>query len=175
MSQAEVAGGKLSSPGHPPERGYRLRDFSLRAADGKELSVSDYRGRRNLVLLLAGGAESAGALLEQAGQQHPRLQEEDARLLAVMQADAESVGKLAQGLPFPVLVDKDGRIHRQLGAAQADGKPASAVYITDGYGEVFGAYRTARGQAMPTANEILDWLSFINRQCPECEPPEWPL
>jgi hypothetical protein len=21
----------------------------------------------------------------------------------------------------------------------------------------------------------LDWLEFVNSQCPECEPPEWPL
>lgn len=23
--------------------------------------------------------------------------------------------------------------------------------------------------------EILGWLAFVNRQCPECSPPEWPV
>jgi hypothetical protein len=28
--------------------------------------------------------------------------------------------------------------------------------------------------ALPDAKEILDWLVFINVQCPECRVPEWP-
>ena len=66
-------------------------------------------------------------------------------------------------------------MHREFGAADEAGRPAPAVYITDRYGEVFGSYRSAGGQALPKLEEILDWLAFINSQCPECEPPEWPL
>jgi hypothetical protein len=64
-------------------------------------------------------------------------------------------------------------VHRSLGALDRSGVPRLALYVTDPYGEVFAAWRTLAGDASPTAQEILDWLEFINRQCPECFPPEW--
>jgi peroxiredoxin len=76
-------------------------------------------------------------------------------------------------LPYPVLADEDGRIHSEVGAVNPRGS-AAAVYVTDRFGEVFGLYRTRDGQALPKVAEILSWLEFVNSQCPECEPPEWP-
>jgi len=35
-------------------------------------------------------------------------------------------------------------------------------------------YRAAEGQTIPSAQEIIKWLTFINIQCPECGHPEWP-
>jgi hypothetical protein len=77
-------------------------------------------------------------------------------------------------LPFPLFVDEDG-VHRRLGATDSEGEISPALYITDRYGEVFAAYRSTAGQGMPRAGELLNWLAFINSQCPECESPEWPL
>jgi hypothetical protein len=73
-----------------------------------------------------------------------------------------------------VLADQDGRIHRQAGAIGPHGQEAAAVYVTDRFGEVFGVYRTSDGQPLPGVADILSWLEFVNSQCPECEPPEWP-
>jgi peroxiredoxin len=78
------------------------------------------------------------------------------------------------GLPFPLLVDGDGRVHRAAGAHDGYGHPTAAIYVIDVFGEVFAVYREAEGQTMPSAQEILKWLSFINMQCPECGHPEWP-
>ncbi len=39
---------------------------------------------------------------------------------------------------------------------------------------ICATYLPAHGSALPRANEILDWLVFINVQCPECGVPEWP-
>ena len=50
-----------------------------------------------------------------------------------------------------------------------------AIYITDRFGEVFAVFRESEKQAMPSVQEILGWLSFVNSQCPECSPPEWPV
>jgi len=49
------------------------------------------------------------------------------------------------------------------------------VYITDQFGEVFAVYRTREGQSLPNIADILNWLEFVNAQCPECEAPEWPI
>jgi hypothetical protein len=62
-----------------------------------------------------------------------------------------------------------------MGALDASGLPAMAVYITDRFGEVFAVFRESEKQAMPSVEEILGWLEFVNSQCPECSPPEWPV
>lgn len=176
ISQAQVASGTISLQGQCPSRGYRLRDFTLNSADGKDIHLSDYRGRSNLVLVFAGRAGSASNLLAEIGQHCSQLQGEDAQALAIVQDATDAVVHLAQklALSFPLLIDEDGRIHREFGATADEGTAAPAVYITDRYGEVFASYRTAVGQALPNVQEILTWLSFVNSQCPECEPPEWP-
>lgn len=177
MSQAQIAGGAISSPGQCPTRGYRLREFTLTSADGKQVHLSDYRGRSDLVMLLAGKAEPACVLLAELGHHYSQLREAEAQVLAVFEGSRQEAAGVAENLvlPFPLFVDEDGSVHRQLGATDSEGRPAPALYITDRYGEVFAAYRSAAGQGLPRADEVLNWLAFINSQCPECEPPDWPL
>ena len=43
-----------------------------------------------------------------------------------------------------------------------------------GRANLVAAWRAALGEAVPGAQEIVSWLEFIKRQCPECFPPEWP-
>lgn len=61
----------------------------------------------------------------------------------------------------------------------------SSLTVPDLRGKIFrskrlmpdavAVYRAAQGQTMPCAREIVEWLSFINSQCPECSPSEWPV
>ena len=69
--------------------------------------------------------------------------------------------------------DAGGSIHRAVGATDATGRPAPAVFVTDRFREIFAAYLPARGPGLPDVKEILEWLVFINIQCPECGVPEW--
>ena len=55
------------------------------------------------------------------------------------------------------------------------GQPEMAVYIIDRFGEVFTTFRESERQAMPSVQEILGWLTFVNSQYPECSPPESPV
>src|SRR5207302_1625889 len=75
---------------------------------------------------------------------------------------------------FPVFADDGAHIHRNVGATDAAGRPAPAVFVTDRFREIYAAYLPGHGAALPGAKEILDWLVFINIQCPECGVPEWP-
>ncbi len=43
--------------------------------------------------------------------------------------------------------------------------PASAIFISDRYGEIFFSARDP--EPIPDAREVLKWLEFINAQCPE--------
>jgi hypothetical protein len=46
------------------------------------------------------------------------------------------------------------------------GMPTPGVLIADRWGEVVHIAATAE---IPTATELLDWLNFVERRCPECE------
>ena len=178
MTQAEIGGGTADAPQARPAKGQLICDFTLASTGGQKISLSDYRGRSNLVLVFAGGGAGSPDIkvLVEIAADYARFQEEETQVLAIMQCTRGKAATIKQqaNLPFPLLVDEDGRIHRPAGAADKEGHPATAIYITDRFGEVFAVYRAAEGQAIPSVREIVEWLSFINSQCPECSPPEWP-
>lgn len=128
------------------ERGMLLRDVGARTLDGKLVQVSDFRGRRNLILIFAGAAGEESALVNELRRRSEDLREEEAA----------------------VLIAEDGPDARRLyGAATARGELAPAVYVSDRYGEIFFTARGEPGQALPGAGELLEWVRFVNSQCPE--------
>jgi peroxiredoxin len=166
-----MGGARLSAG--PPKRGELMHDFVLTSARGERVQLSDYRGRQNLVLILAGHGELG--LLKDLAQRQRALRSEQAQALAVVagtKADAARIQQETQA-PFAVLADPDGQVHASMGAIK-NGEPAPALYTTDRFGEVFAAFRMAEGRSLPDAEDILDWLGFVNSQCEECNPPEWP-
>ncbi len=178
MTQLQDADSAAPRPGYPV-RGQVLRDFVLPSAAGKRVQLSDCRGRANLVIVLAGarGSQPQLELLRQLASRHAAILEQETQVIAVLccpREQAQAIKERAQ-LPFVVLADSEGAVHRSLGALDRSGVPRLAVYVTDRYGEVFAAWHTVAGDASPTTQEILEWLEFINRQCPECFPPEWPV
>lgn len=177
MSQAETAGGAITPENELPTRGHLIHDFELISAIGRVIHASDYRGRANLVLLLSDDRPEAAKLISDLASRYAEIKNEEAEVLALFHDLPEKVAETKQrlNLPFPVLADEDGQIHRKLGATDAQGHDSAAVYVTDRFGEVFGVYRTLEGHNIPGVNDILNWLEFVNAQCPECEPPEWPI
>lgn len=129
------------------ERGMMLRDISATTLEGVPAWLSDFRGRRNLVLIFAGTNGEEGRLLSELRQSREELREEEAVVAILSDADPES--------------------RAWYGALTAGGAPHAALYITDRYGEIYFAAHPERGQPLPSAAEVLDWLRFINSQCPE--------
>lgn len=155
-------------------RGELLPAFTLAEGDGAAGFVERYRGRRNLVVVF--GAELAvdgpvARLLQQLRVRAAELTAELAQVLVIVTSYHVAAQHLWMG--FPTLLDNEGRIHRALGARDAAGRPAPAVFVTDRFREIFAAYLPGRGSGLPDAQEILDWVVFINIQCPECGVPEW--
>lgn len=176
MSQAEIAGGTQTPRNEMPSNGYLLRDFTLMSALGNPVQLSAYRGRSNLVLVCADERAETEQLLLGLASQYTQVRSEEAEVLVVVRSIAEAAEKKERlKLPYPILADDNGRIYRELGAADSQGREFAAVYVTDRFGEVFGAYRTRDGQSLPRLADILNLLEFIGFQCPECEPPEWPV
>ena len=177
LSQAEIAGGTVTPQNELPSKGRLIQDFVLTSALGRTVRISDYRGRANLVLILGDERPETAKLMSDTASRYAEIKNEEAEVLVILPTSHEAAAETKQRLklPYLVLADEDGRIHRMLGATDAQGHDRAAVYITDRFGEVFGIYRTAEGQQVPTIADVLDWLESVNAQCPECEPPEWPV
>lgn len=158
-------------------RGERFPGLTLPDIDGAPVFLESYRGRTNLVVVFAGGRPVEGPvamILEELLARTEALTSEAAQVLVVALTSQSAAVSQRGPWPFPVLVDEGAQIHREVGATDAAGRPAPAVFITDRFREIYAAYLPMHGLGLPGAKEILDWLVFINLQCPECGVPEWP-
>jgi hypothetical protein len=164
--------------------------------------LSSLRGRSNLVMIftaghdltaftagLAGNAEAlkennarvlvitpaAGAPSSASSPPHPAALTSAATSHATTSHTTTSHAAPSHALARDVsALDPDGEIHRLLGASDAAGNLAPTIYVTDRFGEIFAAFHNAKAAALPSPAEIIRWLEFINQQCEECSPPEWP-
>lgn len=176
MNQSQHAGGTGDPPQTFPSRGQLIRDFTLPSSLGTPVTLSEYRDQSNLVLVLVDGSESTDSeILAELAKNYVQIQEEQAKVLAVLHCDRNRAAQIARrmNLPFPLLVDEDGRSFRAPGAHEGNSRTETTIYLADVFGEVFSVYGTADGQAVPEVSEIVKWLNLINRQCPECGHPEW--
>ena len=157
-------------------RGEIFPAFTLPGMDEPPVILEEYRGRTNLVLVFVGdelGGSPVTGLLEELVARTHTLRAELAQVVVV--ATSRPAADLPNGQEaFPVVLDEDARVHRRAGAIDAVGRPTPAVFVTDRFREIFGAYLPGHGPALPSAQEIIEWLVFINIQCPECGAPEWP-
>ena len=164
--------------------GSMIPSFNLPVANRQGcLGPWDYKQRRNLVLVFfhADHCQDCRKLLLELSAGYRDYQRLEAEVLAISQAEVETLRRLAHdlGLPFPVLSDRDGRVfdayfvgHER--AAKADPHDVG-VFVADRWGSIFTTKIAGRGHAMPDESEIREWLEFIEIQCEECFPPEWPL
>ncbi|MEJ2008097.1 MAG: redoxin domain-containing protein [Acidobacteriota bacterium] len=158
--------------------GELLPDVGLVSAEGRQVRLSDYRGRLNLVVILAGGMDDENLLrlLGEAAGKHADITGEEAEVILILTKDRS--GRTPLGVrvdwPFVVLMDSNGHAHRLFDTLDADGTAIPAVFIADRFGEIYAEYSSKERQQLPQINEVLQWLFFINSQCPECGAPEWP-
>ncbi len=107
------------------------------------------------------GGSAVTRLLEQLGMRRRELDAEIARVVVV--AAAQSGANQPRNTDaFPMALDEGARVHRRVGAANETGNPAPAVFVTDRFREIFAAFIPRRGSVLPDAQEIIEWLVFIN-------------
>lgn len=176
-TQARIAAGAMASPGELPRKGQILRDFALNSLRGPVVRLADYRGRYALILILSDEREETKQLMRDAADSYGELRAKSFEVLAIISNAREKATNSGwhDDLPYPVLLDTDGTLHRELGAMDRSNRETAALYVTDMFGEAVGIYRTAEGDKLPAIGEIKSLLEFISFQCPECEPPEWPV
>ena len=132
-----------------------LRDFAITLPSGARRLLSDFRGRRLLVLIFAGESDAATeALLSDLAAAPAELEYQEALVVAIGHNNPHGFATAAEA-------------PRDFYSAELSGRPVPAVFITDRYGEICFAARAACKENLPTAAEVFSWLDFINRQCPE--------
>ena len=158
----------------PGGTGRLFPDATLPSMDGSELQLESFRPDWNLVILLLGDGEltdRCARLLDQLADLRAELEMEEARVIVISaRAREEWVGKWSH--PFTLAFDGDGRLHRRVAAMDASGRPEIALCITDRYREIFAMTRPGDEQWPARATQVIDWLTFVNIQCPECSAPE---
>ncbi len=91
-------------------------DFTLKDQRGDKVSLSTFRGKKNVVLAFFVFAFSSGCAeeLQALGQQLPK---DDVQVLAVSMDSVFANGEFASqlGIHYPVLSDKDGAVTRRYG------------------------------------------------------------
>ena len=159
-----------------PRSGQMLPDFHLPTVDGPKVRLSDYRNRRNIVLLvLQGLSRGTDRLLTELAQASAGLADDNAQALVVVEGPLQAAQSLQHmyGLPFPVLADEAGAVAALLGPAEAGGGPRLAVHVASRSARVYWSVWAGPDDRLPTVKDIRGWLEFIEIQCPECEAPEW--
>jgi peroxiredoxin len=153
----------------PLSPGQLIPEFSLPASNAEIVRISDFRGRRSLVLVFAGtGDRRCFDLLRELATYPSDIEYNEAKIVLILAraASDNDVFEQTAAARFTLLLDEDGGVHRRFGAATNNGTEA-AVYITDRYGEIYAAYRTSDGTPLPDADSVLKSLAHLLAECPE--------
>lgn len=176
MIQAEVGGAARVDPGigvqHP---GFMIRDFTLASNRGENIRISNFRGQSNLALVFPGHSDVMRGFLEEVQRRGRTFSEQDTVVVAIVPCGQDEQNfPIEKNSPILVFYDKTHAVYRISGAMDEHGCLVPLVYLTDRFGEIVSTYISPGHSMPPTLEELLSTLEFINHQCPECEPPEWP-
>jgi len=93
--------------------------LDLRESDGKALSLDDYRGNDNVFVyfMRALSCAQCNAAVRTLTAQKDELEASGVKVIVAVPEDAESATawKAKKGVPFPVVVGKDGTPHAEAG------------------------------------------------------------
>jgi peroxiredoxin len=176
MIQAEIVGAARVDPGIGVQRpGFMIRDFTLPSNPRENVRISNFRGRSNLAVVFPGHSDAMRVFLNDLKRHSREFAEQDTTVLAVAPSGPEEQAILTENnSPILVLHDESHAVYWLSGATDEIGRPVPLVYLTDRFGEIVSVYAGLSHSVPPSVEEILKTLEFVNHQCPECEPPEWP-
>jgi peroxiredoxin len=154
-----------------PASGQHLHAFTLPDSTGQPVQLWQYLQRSNVVLFFHHGINCAAceAFLQELAAHLDAYRQEEAAVIAIGPDDPAENRQLATrpALPFPFLSDPAGCVIAQQGLA------TPSLIIADRWGEIWAAWLGGTNHQLPSEQDILQWLSFIEAQCPECTMIEW--
>lgn len=148
-----------------------IPEFSLRSTANQRIRSADLIGYR-LIIVFTGQPDDRRArrLLAGLRDMHRAIAQEGGFVLVIAPVAAET-GYLSDPgvpVPFPILRDVAGTVHRRFGAVDGSDEPASSIFLTDPCQRVIYRALSGFGQRLPTTAEILTFLRFDRLTCPIC-------
>ena len=146
--------------------GRKAPDFSTRAADGKQVRLSAFRGKKNVVLVFYQGnfCSVCGAQLTDLQKHLSDFRKQDAEIITISADNSGNALKTMgeHGLSFTVAADPGKKIIRRFGVGNVAKKGIAwpSVYIVDKAGVIRLSYASADGHRLHSS-EILPKLSRI--------------
>jgi peroxiredoxin len=159
----------------PVPVGRKAPDFNASTADGKTIHLSDFRNKKNLVLVFYQGSfcSVCGAQLTNLQNHLSAFKAQNAEIIAVSADDKmhamQSVGE--HGLTFHVVPDESKKLIHAFGVANVSKKGIAwpSLFVVDKKGIVQLSFANAEGHRLHS-NEILPVLSKITgRPAPKLE------
>ncbi len=152
--------------------------FELISTQNKKISVWDYKQKRNLIILFFRNVESQSSqkYLLELNTGYKDFVELKTEIVAISSDYIESLKKFADKLDilFPMLSDENGEVINKYTYKDDSGKyPMPSIFITDRFGALYYQTIAQDESELPDKNALLDWVDFIERQCPECPFNAW--
>jgi peroxiredoxin len=148
-------------------------DFILENLDGKRISLSDFRGKKNVVLVFYRG-HWWPYCTQQLGELKSLLDKQEKEKVQILTVSIDShdlskkfIEKLQEKFPgeydFPFLEDKDHKVIDRYGILNPDGKgwPHPATYVIDKQGMVRWKFVEVNYRTRPSNQQILQALREI--------------
>ncbi len=163
---ADVAHADAYDALRPIAIGKKAPDFTARTAEGKAIRLSEFKGKKNLVLVFYQGSfcSVCAAQLSNIQNHLSAFRAQDAEVIAISADDREhalqSVGE--HGLTFNVVPDADKQIISRFGVANIAKKGIAwpSLFVVDKKGVVKLSYASEDGHRLHS-NEILPVLSRL--------------
>jgi peroxiredoxin Q/BCP len=127
--------------GNIVEVGTAAPDFSLPSGDGRQVSLTDFKGKRNVVLYFYPADETRGCTAEACSfrDNYEAFAEAGAEVIGISSDSPESHRRFSahHNLPFVLLSDTDKRVRKLYGVPSTLGLlPGRVTYIIDKSGIV---------------------------------------
>lgn len=151
--------------------------FQLADGRGGTAGTEDVLQRQEVVLALLHpvGCSACDATREALARAAGELAARKAKaLIVVMPPYLSPGGSAAPAALRPAeLLDTDGQVARALTAALGASAPAAWLVVADRFGSIYTATPLHEAAAGAAVADAVEWVDFIQMQCPECGAPEW--
>jgi peroxiredoxin len=150
-------------------------DIAFVDAKGKSIDLKQYRGKKNVVLVVTRGypgyiCPNCSAQTSRLISNYPEFVKRDAEVLIVFPGPTEHLQEFRErtegeagkkAVPFPIVLDKDFHAVDRLGIRGDLAKPAT--FIVDKHGDVIFAYVGVNTSDRPSLKAMLNQLDAIQK------------
>ena len=165
--------GTTRSPQNPLKL---LCAFELPSSEGTVTGPAAFRLRKHLVLLFLHDVTcgTCQRVLQAMARSYAEVQKDNAEVLAIIGGDvlAATAFHHTQQIPFRFLFDADDHAASLCLADIGVFRPA--ILLVDRYGAIWKELVPKEKDGDIEVQETLEWLAFMDVQCPECNIPDEP-